>query len=36
LALTAAHQLRRTKARYAMASMCVGVGQGMAMLLERV
>src|SRR5580704_7094215 len=32
LALTAAHQLRRTKARYAIASMCVGVGQGMAML----
>ena len=36
LALTAAHQLRRTKAHYAIASMCVGVGQGMAMLLERV
>src|SRR6202451_4498928 len=36
LALTAAHQLRRTKARYAVAAMCVGVGQGMAMLLERV
>ena len=36
LALTAAHQLRRTKTRYAIASMCVGVGQGMAILLERV
>jgi acetyl-CoA acyltransferase len=36
LVLTASHQLRRTKARYAIASMCVGVGQGMAMLLERV
>ena len=36
LALTAAHQLQRTKTRYAIASMCVGVGQGMAMLLERV
>jgi 3-oxoadipyl-CoA thiolase len=36
LVLTAAHQLRRTKSRYALASMCVGVGQGMAMLLERV
>ncbi len=36
LILTAAHQLRRTKSRYALASMCVGVGQGMAMLLERV
>jgi 3-oxoadipyl-CoA thiolase len=36
LALTAAHQLQRTKTRHAIASMCVGVGQGMAMLLERV
>jgi 3-oxoadipyl-CoA thiolase len=36
LVLTAAHQLRRTRARYALASMCVGVGQGMAMLLEHV
>ncbi len=36
LVLTASHQLRRTRARYAIATMCVGVGQGMAMLLERV
>lgn len=36
LVLTAAHQLRKTNARYALASMCVGVGQGMAMVLERV
>jgi 3-oxo-5,6-didehydrosuberyl-CoA/3-oxoadipyl-CoA thiolase len=36
LALTASKHLQRTKARYAIASMCVGVGQGMAMLLERV
>jgi 3-oxoadipyl-CoA thiolase len=36
LVLTAALQLRRTKQRYALASMCIGVGQGMAMLLERV
>lgn len=36
LVLTAVHQLRRTKAKYAIASMCVGVGQGMAMLLEGV
>jgi 3-oxoadipyl-CoA thiolase len=36
LVLTAAHQLQRTGARYALASMCVGVGQGMAILLERV
>ena len=35
LVLTAALQLRRTKQRYALASMCIGVGQGMAMLLER-
>ena len=36
LVLTAARQLQRSKALYALASMCVGVGQGMAMLLERV
>jgi 3-oxoadipyl-CoA thiolase len=36
LVLTATHQLQRTKSRYALATMCVGVGQGMAMLLERV
>jgi acetyl-CoA acetyltransferase family protein len=36
LVLTATKYLQRAKARYAIASMCVGVGQGMAMLLERV
>jgi acetyl-CoA acetyltransferase len=36
LLLTAAHELRRTGGRYALATMCVGVGQGMATLLERV
>jgi 3-oxoadipyl-CoA thiolase len=36
LVLTAVRQLQRSKARYALASMCVGVGQGMAILLERV
>jgi acetyl-CoA acetyltransferase len=36
LVLTAARQLQRANGRYAMASMCVGVGQGMAMLLDRV
>ena len=36
LVLTAARQLQRTCARYAIASMCVGVGQGMATLLERI
>jgi len=35
LVLTASCQLKRTKSRYALASMCIGVGQGMAMLLER-
>ncbi len=36
LVLTAARQLRRSKARYALAAMCIGVGQGIAMLLEGV
>ena len=36
LLLTASHELRRTGARYALATMCVGVGQGMATILERV
>jgi 3-oxoadipyl-CoA thiolase len=36
LVLTAARQLQRTKGRYALASMCIGVGQGIATLLERV
>jgi acetyl-CoA acyltransferase len=36
LVLTASRQVQRTKGRYALASMCIGVGQGIAMLLERV
>ena len=36
LLLTASHELRRTGARFALATMCVGVGQGMATILERV
>ncbi|MCU1339774.1 MAG: 3-oxoadipyl-CoA thiolase [Bryobacterales bacterium] len=36
LVLTSAMHLKRTGARRAIASMCVGVGQGMALLLERV
>jgi acetyl-CoA acyltransferase len=36
LLLTAAHQLQETGGRYALATMCVGVGQGMATVLERV
>jgi len=35
LVVTAMHQLRRTGQRYALCTMCVGVGQGMAMVLER-
>jgi acetyl-CoA acyltransferase len=36
LILTATHQLQNTGKRYAIASMCIGVGQGMATLLEKV
>jgi acetyl-CoA C-acetyltransferase len=36
LLLTAAHELQATGGRYALATMCVGVGQGMATILERV
>lgn len=36
MALTAAYQLRRTGGRYALCTMCVGVGQGAALILERV
>jgi acetyl-CoA acyltransferase len=35
LILTAAHQLQKTKSRYALCTMCIGVGQGMAVILER-
>jgi 3-oxoadipyl-CoA thiolase len=35
LAGTAALQLRRTNGRYALATMCIGVGQGIATVLER-
>jgi acetyl-CoA acyltransferase len=34
--LTAACELRRRGGRYALCTMCVGVGQGTAMLIERV
>jgi acetyl-CoA C-acetyltransferase len=36
LALTAIRQLRRTGGRYALVTMCIGVGQGIAAVLERV
>ena len=36
LALTAVEELARRKARYALCTMCIGVGQGIAMVVERV
>ncbi|HVE89952.1 MAG TPA: 3-oxoadipyl-CoA thiolase, partial [Burkholderiaceae bacterium] len=36
LVLTAARQLKVTGGRYAVATMCIGVGQGIALLVERV
>ena len=36
LALTAMHELERTGGRYALCTMCIGVGQGFAVILERV
>ncbi len=36
LALTAVRQLHRTGGRYALVTMCIGVGQGIAAVLERV
>jgi 3-oxoadipyl-CoA thiolase len=36
LALTAAHQLARTGAKRALVTLCIGVGQGLALALERV
>jgi len=35
IAATAAYQLRRQQGRYALCMMCIGVGQGIAMILER-
>jgi len=36
LVLTAVNQLQRTGGRRAVATMCIGVGQGIATLIERV
>ena len=36
LAMTAAYQLRRTGGRYALCTMCIGVGQGIALIIECV
>jgi len=35
LVMTAAYQLQRSRGRYALCTMCVGVGQGVALILER-
>lgn len=35
IALTAARQLERIDGRYALVSMCIGLGQGIAMVIER-
>ena len=35
LVTTAAYELRRTGGRYALCTMCIGVGQGIAMIIER-
>ncbi len=36
LVTTATHQLVATRGRYALCTMCIGVGQGIAMIIERV
>jgi acetyl-CoA acyltransferase len=36
LITTATYQLARTRGKYALCTMCIGVGQGLAMILERV
>ena len=36
LVLSAVHELERRQARYALCTMCIGVGQGIAIIIERV
>ena len=36
LVLTATEELQRRQGRYALTTMCIGVGQGIAMVIERV
>ena len=36
LVTTAAYELRRSKGRYALCTMCIGVGQGIALIIARV
>ncbi|MEH8965977.1 3-oxoadipyl-CoA thiolase [Klebsiella variicola subsp. variicola] len=36
IVMTACYQLQRTKGRYALCTMCIGVGQGIAVIIERI
>jgi len=36
LVTTAMYQLHATRSRYALCTMCIGVGQGIALVIERV
>ena len=36
LVTTAAYELKRRHGRYALCTMCIGVGQGIALIIERV
>jgi len=36
LVTTAAYELQRSNGRYALCAMCIGVGQGIALIIERV
>ncbi|RTF67810.1 3-oxoadipyl-CoA thiolase, partial [Serratia marcescens] len=36
LVMNAAWQLRKTRGRYGLCTMCIGVGQGIALIIERV
>ena len=36
LVMTAAHQLEKFGGRFALATMCIGVGQGIALAMERI
>jgi acetyl-CoA acetyltransferase len=36
LVTTATYELQRKQGRYALCTMCIGVGQGIAMVIERV
>ena len=36
LVTTATYQLARTRGKYALCTMCIGVGQGIATIIERI